>query len=115
MMAPMSTPGNTPIDMEAAPYVILGCGYVGTRLAQTLRQGGVPVRACARRIALLEPLRALGVDLHYLDAGKLRQWNAALRGQDLHRPVVLYSIPGVPGLPAGEAVRRAAEAALQVQ
>lgn len=99
------------VETPQAPYVILGCGYTGARLVQVLRAEGVAVRACARRVALLEPLRELGAEVHYLDAGKPRQFAPALRG--LGRPVVVYSIPGVPGLPAGEAVRRAADAALQ--
>ena len=43
------------------PVVIFGCGYVGTRLAQSLLADGITVRACVRRVSLLEPLRALGL------------------------------------------------------
>lgn len=94
------------------PYVILGCGYTGARLTQALRAEGVAVRACARRLSALEPLRELGATLHYLDGSKPRQFLSALHG--LRNPVVVYSIPGVMDLPAGEAVRRATEAARQV-
>ncbi len=91
------------------PVIILGCGYVGTRLAQSLRADGVTVRVCARRLPMLEPLAALGAEVHYFDASRPHQFGPALGG--LSRPVVVYSIPGVPDLPQGEAVRRAATAA----
>lgn len=97
---------------ELAPYVILGCGYVGTRLAQSLLADGVRVRVGARRVALLEPLREQGAEVVYFDAGRPHQFGPALLGLD--RPVVVYSIPGVPDLPQGEAVRRAATAALRM-
>ena len=91
------------------PVIILGCGYVGTRLAQSLRADGVTVRVCARRLPMLEPLAALGAEVHYFDASRPHQFGPALGG--LSRPIVVYSIPGVPDLPQGEAVRRAATAA----
>jgi len=91
------------------PVIILGCGYVGTRLAQSLLADGITVRVCARRLPMLEPLAALGADVHYFDASRPHQFGPALGG--LSRPVVVYSIPGVPDLPQGEAVRRAATAA----
>lgn len=97
---------------EHPPYVILGCGYVGTRLAQSLLADGVRVRVGARRVALLEPLREQGAEVVYFDAGRPHQFGPALLGLD--RPVVVYSIPGVPDLPQGEAVRRAATAALRM-
>ena len=97
---------------EIPPYVILGCGYVGTRLAQSLLADGARVRVCARRVALLEPLRELGAEVMYFDGGRPHQFGPALLGLD--RPVVVYSIPGVPDLPQGEAVRRAATAALRM-
>lgn len=94
------------------PFVILGCGYVGTRLAQSLLKDGAQVRVCARRVALLEPLRQLGAQVQYLDAGRAQQFGPALQGLD--QPVVVYAIPGVADMPQGEAVRRAAAAALRV-
>lgn len=97
---------------ELPPYVILGCGYVGTRLAQSLLADGARVRVGARRVALLEPLREQGAEVVYFDAGRPHQFGPALLGLD--RPVVVYSIPGVPDLPQGEAVRRAATAALRM-
>ena len=94
---------------EIPPYVLLGCGYVGTRLAQSLLADGARVRVCARRAGPLEPLRALGAEVSYLDAARPQMFQSALHG--VPEPVVVYSIPGVPTLPAGEAVRRAAVAA----
>lgn len=100
------------MNTSAPPVVILGCGYVGTRLAQSLLADGVQVRVCARRVALLEPLRALGAEVHYLEASRSHQFGPAMLGLD--QPVVVYSIPGVRDLPQGEAVRRAASAAYKV-
>lgn len=100
------------MDKSSSPYVILGCGYVGTRLAQSLLADKVSVRVCGRRVALLEPLAALGAQVHYLDASRPQQFGPALLG--LERPVVVYSIPAVSNLPQGEAVRRAAAAALKM-
>ncbi len=97
------------MSSDSRPVVILGCGYVGTRLAQSLLADGIQTRVCARRTAILDPLRARGADVHYVDGGRPHQFAPALAG--LLRPVVVYSIPGVPGLPQGEGVRRAATAA----
>jgi tryptophan 2,3-dioxygenase len=95
--------------MSGRDWAILGCGYVGTRLARALLADGHRVRVCARNTARLEPLAAAGAQVHALDAKKLRAFGPALYG--LSAPVVVYSIPPVPGLPPGEPLRRAAEAA----
>lgn len=100
------------MQQTTPPYVILGCGYVGTRLAQSLLADGVQVRVCARRTTLLEPLHAQGAQVHYLEASRSHQFGPAMLGLD--QPIVVYSIPGVIGMPQGEAVRRAASAALRV-
>ena len=93
-----------------ADWAILGCGYVGTRLARELAaEGGHRVRVCARNAARLEPLRALGVEIFAMDAAKSRAFGPALYG--LSSPIVVYSIPPLPNLPPGEPLRRAAEAA----
>jgi nucleoside-diphosphate-sugar epimerase len=93
-------------------WVILGCGYIGTRVARALLAEGCTVRACARRVEKLAPLGELGARVQALDAGKSRQFGPALYGA--RNPVVVYAIPPVPNMPAGEPVRRAAEAALGV-
>ena len=96
-----------------ADWAILGCGYVGTRLARALAvEGGHRVRACARNGARLEPLRAVGVEVYAMDAAKSRAFGPALYG--LTSPVVVYSIPPLPNLPSGEPLRRAADAASAV-
>ena len=100
------------MQQTTPPYVILGCGYVGTRLAQSLLADGAQVRVCARRTTLLEPLHAQGAQVHYLEASRSHQFGPAMLGLD--QPIVVYSIPGVIGMPQGEAVRRAASAALRV-
>src|SRR5438046_1788247 len=93
-------------------WVILGCGYVGTRLAKALLADGESVRACTRTPEKLETLVPLGAEVHRVDAHKLRSFGPALYGA--RSPVVVYSIPPVSGAPPGEAVARAAEAAMAV-
>jgi nucleoside-diphosphate-sugar epimerase len=93
-------------------WVILGCGYVGTRLARALLADGVKVKVCARHTDRLAELGALGATVQAVDAAKLRAFGPVLyRTQS---PVVVYSIPPVPNMPAGEPVHRASEAALGV-
>ncbi|MCU1276857.1 MAG: Nucleoside-diphosphate-sugar epimerase [bacterium] len=92
-----------------ADWAILGCGYVGTRLARALcAEGGHRVRVCARNGTRLEPLRAVGAEVFSFDAAKSRAFGPALYG--LTSPVVVYSIPPLPNLPSGEPLRRAADA-----
>jgi len=100
-----------------ADWAILGCGYVGTRLARALAaeggtQGGNRVRVCARNATRLAPLAELGVEIHAMDAAKSRAFGPSLYG--LTSPIVVYSIPPLPNLPSGEALRRAADAAAAV-
>ena len=92
-----------------ANWVILGCGYVGTRLARALLADGHAVRVCARNKARLEPLAALGAEVFEIDGAKRRAFGPPLYGvQDAH---VVYSIPPIAGAPPGATVSRAAEAA----
>jgi nucleoside-diphosphate-sugar epimerase len=93
-------------------WAILGCGYVGTRLARRLLAEGHSVRAFARHPEKLAPLAELGARVQTLDATKPRQFGPALYGS--RSPVIVYSIPSLGNMPAGEPVRRACEAALTV-
>jgi tryptophan 2,3-dioxygenase len=93
-----------------ADWVILGCGYTGTRLARALLDAGERVRVCARDVVRLAPLGERGAQVHALDAARSRSFGPALYG--LSSPIVVYSIPPLPNLPPGEPLRRAAEAAL---
>jgi tryptophan 2,3-dioxygenase len=95
-----------------ADWVILGCGYVGTRLAHALLDAGQRVRVCARNVGRLAPLVERGAHAHAFDAAKSRAFGPALYGTS--NPVVVYSVPPVPGMPPGEAIRRAGEACLAV-
>jgi|GEM_PF-329315 len=92
-----------------ADWVILGCGYTGSRLAKGLLAEGHRVRACARNLARLQPLVDLGAEVHSVDAAKLRSFGPAVYG--MRQPYVVYSIPPVAGVPAGESLHRAGEAA----
>jgi nucleoside-diphosphate-sugar epimerase len=91
------------------PLIILGCGYVGTRLARTALAEGRTVRACGRSTGRLAALGALGVQLKYVDASIPKQLPVALSG--LAGATVVYSIPPVTALPPGQAMRAALQAA----
>lgn len=73
-----------------APWVILGCGYTGERVAARLREAGVPVSITVRRPEAAAALGArLGVPARALDVaapGALDGWLPA-------RPIVVDSIP----------------------
>ena len=92
-----------------APIVILGCGYVGTRIARAALAEGRPVRVCARSTGRLTPLGALGAQVKYLDGGVPKGFTAALNG--MAGATVIYSIPPVTSLPPGQAMRAALQAA----
>lgn len=92
-----------------ADWAILGCGYVGTRLARALIADGQRVRVAARNVARLAPLGAIGAEVRALDGAKSRAFGPALYG--LTSPVVVYSIPPLGNAPSGEPIRRAADAA----
>jgi len=92
-----------------ATWVILGCGYTGTRLARSLLADGHEVRACARTLGKLTPLAALGARTFEIDGSKRRSFGPPLyAAHDAH---VVYSVPPIPGSPPGATVARAAEAA----
>jgi tryptophan 2,3-dioxygenase len=91
-------------------WAILGCGYVGTRLARSLLVAGHRVRVCARNAARLSSLGKDGAEVHELDGADARAFGPALAG--LRSAVVVYSIPPITTLSPGEPVRRAADAAL---
>jgi len=90
------------------PLIVLGCGYVGTRLARAAAAAGRTVRVCARSTGRLAPLGELGIQVKYVDAGIPKQLGPALSG--LGGATVLYSIPPAAGS-QGQAIRAALQAA----
>jgi nucleoside-diphosphate-sugar epimerase len=92
-----------------APLVILGCGYVGTRIARAALAKGRQVRVCARGTARLQPLIAEGAEVKFLDATTPKQFTAACAS--MAGSTVVYSIPPVTALPPGHALRTALQAA----
>jgi nucleoside-diphosphate-sugar epimerase len=95
------------------PLVILGCGYVGTRLARTALAAGRPVRVCSRSTGRLQPtLGAEGAEVKFLDANNPKHFTSALNS--MHGATIVYSIPPVTALPPGHAVRHALQAAYGV-
>lgn len=98
--------------MADSPVVILGCGYVGARVARAARAAGRTVRVCARSTGRLAPLGALGAEIKYLDAAIPKQLPGAVAS--LHGATVLYSIPPANAGAPGQAVRAALQAAYGV-
>jgi nucleoside-diphosphate-sugar epimerase len=91
------------------PLIILGCGYLGSRLARAALAAGRPVRVCARSTGKLAPLGELGAQVKYLDAAMVKQFGHAMASMD--GATVVYSIPPVGQLPPGHAMREALKAA----
>jgi nucleoside-diphosphate-sugar epimerase len=91
------------------PLMILGCGYVGTRLARAALAEGRTVRACARSTGRLAALGALGAQVKYLDASIPKQFGPVM--SSLPGATVVYAIPPVAALPPGQAIRAALQAA----
>jgi len=92
-----------------APLIILGCGYVGARLARAALADGRTVRVAARGTGRLAPLGAAGAQVKYLDAGVPKQLGPVVSG--LAGATVVYSIPPVTSLPPGQGIRGALQAA----
>lgn len=95
------------------PLVILGCGYVGTRIARAALAAGRQVRVCGRSTGRMQPaLGAIGAEVKFLDAANPKNFTAALNG--MHGATVVYSIPPVAQLPPGHAIRAGLQAAYGV-
>jgi nucleoside-diphosphate-sugar epimerase len=92
-----------------APLIILGCGYIGTRLARTALAAGRIVRVCGRSTGRLSALTAAGAEVKYLDAGVPKQLPPVVSG--LAGATVIYSIPPVTSLPPGQGIRAGLQAA----
>jgi nucleoside-diphosphate-sugar epimerase len=90
------------------PLIILGCGYVGTRLARAARAADRTVRVAARSTGRLSALTQIGAEVRFLDASVPKQLTAVLSG--LAGATVVYSIPPITALP-GHAVLTALQAA----
>ena len=71
------------------PIIILGCGYVGTRIARAALAAGRTVRVCGRASGRMAPLGELGAQVKYLDAAVPKQLPVALAS--LHGATVVYS------------------------
>jgi nucleoside-diphosphate-sugar epimerase len=89
--------------------IVLGCGYVGSRIARAALAAGRSVRVCARSTGKLAPLGTLGAEIKYLDANVPKQLPVAVAS--MAGCTVIYSIPPVSNLPPGMALRAALQAA----
>lgn len=91
------------------PLIILGCGYIGTRLARAALAAGRTVRVCGRSTGRLAVLGQAGAQVKYLDAAVPKQLGPVLSG--LAGATAIYSIPPVTALPPGQSLRAALQAA----
>ena len=91
-------------------WVILGCGYIGTRLVRALLADGEPVLACGRNKEHIAELERAGADAYFFDAARSRAFTYAM--SSLRSPIAVYLLPPLPGFPGGEIVSRATAAAL---
>jgi nucleoside-diphosphate-sugar epimerase len=89
--------------------MILGCGYVGSRIARAALAEGRPVRVCGRSTGKLAPLGEAGAEVKYLDAAIVKQLGPVLSG--VSGGTVVFSIPPVSALPPGQGMRAALQAA----
>ena len=89
--------------------VILGCGYVGSRIARTALAEGRSVRVCSRSTGRLQPLGELGAEVKFVDASTPKSFTSVLASA--HGATVVYSIPPITALPPGHAMRAALQAA----
>jgi nucleoside-diphosphate-sugar epimerase len=89
--------------------VILGCGYVGSRIARAALAEGRSVRVCSRSPSRLQPLGELGAEVKFVDASTPRSFTSVLASA--HGATVVYSVPPVTALPPGHAMRAALQAA----
>jgi nucleoside-diphosphate-sugar epimerase len=91
------------------PLVILGCGYIGARIARAALADQRLVRVCARSTGRLAPLGELGAQIKYLDAALPTQIGPALASA--RGGTVIYSIPPIGSAPPGNGPRKALQAA----
>ena len=91
------------------PLIILGCGYVGTRIARAALAAGRTVRVAGRSTGRLSALTEAGAQVKFLDASVPKQLVPVTSG--LAGATVVYSIPPVASLPPGHAMRAALQAA----
>jgi uncharacterized cupin superfamily protein/nucleoside-diphosphate-sugar epimerase len=96
----------------AGTFIVLGCGFIGSRVARAALAAGRQVRVASRHAAKLEPLRLLGAEVRTFDAAKIRSFGPALEGAS--GATVLYAVPPVTEIPSGESLARATEAALHI-
>lgn len=94
------------------PWVILGSGYIGSRLARALLADGERVIACSRNRDQLAALEQAGAEIHPFQASGARAFRHALGAEQ--RAIVVYALPLLPGIPPGDVVNRAVSAALRV-
>jgi len=91
------------------PLTILGCGYVGTRLAKAALAADRPVKVAGRSTGKLAKLQEHGAVVKYLDAGIVKNIAPVCSGTS--GGTVVFSIPPVTLLPPGQVIKAALQAA----
>ena len=90
------------------PLVLLGCGYIGSRIARAALAQGRQVRVSARGTSKLNPLGELGAEIKYLDAAQPKLLTAALA---VPEATAIFAMPPVTVMPPGYAMRNVLQAA----
>ncbi len=81
----------------APPLIILGCGFLGTRIARAALAEGRAVRACRRSTGRLASRAAAGAEVKFVAASTPKQFTPALASAD--GATVVYAIPPIsPGV-----------------
>jgi len=96
-------------SLRVPPLIVIGCGYVGSRVARAALAAGEHVRVCARSTGRLQPLGVAGAEVKYLDVAVPKQLPQTLAS--LPGATVIYSIPPTLPLPRGLALRNTLQAA----
>lgn len=73
-----------PTEVGSGPVVLVtgASGFLGKRVVETLVQGGYRVRALARKLSNIEPLRQAGVEIFFGDVASEKSLEPAFSGID---------------------------------
>ena len=92
----------------SAPLVIIGCGFLGERIARAALADGRRVRAIRRSTGRLAALAEAGAEVKFADASVPSQLPTALA---MRGSTMIYSIPPGGTLPPGYGIRSVMQAA----